>query len=168
VPFNRVANYRRKIVGAAGWALDRNGRSTLDPRMRVLAALPGTGYAMAFMIDLLCGPLNGMPFGPHIPGCITSCPGGGGSSFLSRSIRTFRRRLECRRRGGADAREARCATRARRTRPCLLRRSGVSQRGRASTRESVEAGLRREIEAVSKRSESRSRGEARSTKRKLP
>ena len=25
------------------------------------------GYALAFLIDLLCGPLNGMPFGPHIP-----------------------------------------------------------------------------------------------------
>jgi len=25
------------------------------------------GYALAFLIDVLCGPLNGMPFGPHIP-----------------------------------------------------------------------------------------------------
>ena len=25
------------------------------------------GYALAFLIDILCGPLNGMPYGPHIP-----------------------------------------------------------------------------------------------------
>ena len=25
------------------------------------------GYALALMIDLLCGPLNGNPYGPHIP-----------------------------------------------------------------------------------------------------
>lgn len=70
VPYNRVMNYRRenRPLGK-GWALDQHGRPTLDPHaVACLLPLAGhKGYAMAFMIDLLCGPLNAMPFGPHIP-----------------------------------------------------------------------------------------------------
>jgi ureidoglycolate dehydrogenase (NAD+) len=70
VPFNRIVNYRRENRPLqAGWALDQRGRPTLDPHA-VGCLLPFAGhkgYALAFMIDLLCGPLNGMPFGPHIP-----------------------------------------------------------------------------------------------------
>jgi ureidoglycolate dehydrogenase (NAD+) len=70
VPFNRIMNYRRENRPLlAGWALDQRGRPTIDPHaVGCLLPLAGSkGYALAFMIDLLCGPLNGMPFGPHIP-----------------------------------------------------------------------------------------------------
>ncbi|MEO7598410.1 MAG: Ldh family oxidoreductase [Opitutus sp.] len=70
VPFNRIMNYRREGRPLQpGWALDGDGQPTLDAAaVGCLLPLAGhKGYAMAFMIDLLCGPLNGMPFGPHIP-----------------------------------------------------------------------------------------------------
>jgi ureidoglycolate dehydrogenase (NAD+) len=70
VPFNRIMNYRREGRPLQpGWALDAQGRPTVDAAaVGCLLPLAGhKGYAMAFMIDLLCGPLNGMPFGPHIP-----------------------------------------------------------------------------------------------------
>lgn len=70
VPFNRIVNYRRENRPLQpGWALDQRGRPTVDPHVvGCLLPLAGhKGYALAFMIDLLCGPLNGMPFGPHIP-----------------------------------------------------------------------------------------------------
>ena len=70
VPYNRVMNYRRenRPLGR-GWALDAKGRETTDPHaVACLLPLAGhKGYGLAMMIDLLCGPLNGMPFGPHIP-----------------------------------------------------------------------------------------------------
>jgi len=70
VPYNRVMNYRReKRPLQPGWALDQRGRPTLDAEaVGCLLPLAGyKGYGLALMIDLLCGPLNGMPFGPHIP-----------------------------------------------------------------------------------------------------
>ncbi len=70
VPYNRVVNFRREGRPLQpGWALDRRGRPTLDAQAAAcLMPLAGyKGYGLAFMIDLLCGPLNGMPFGPHIP-----------------------------------------------------------------------------------------------------
>jgi ureidoglycolate dehydrogenase (NAD+) len=70
VPYNKVVNARReKRPLQAGWALDRRGRPTLDAEAAAcLLPLAGyKGYGLALMIDLLCGPLNGMPFGPHIP-----------------------------------------------------------------------------------------------------
>jgi ureidoglycolate dehydrogenase (NAD+) len=70
IPYNRVVNYRRENRPLQpGWALDARGRVTVDPHaVECLLPLAGhKGYALAFMIDLLCGPLNGMPFGPHIP-----------------------------------------------------------------------------------------------------
>jgi ureidoglycolate dehydrogenase (NAD+) len=75
VPFNRVMNCRRENRPLEpGWALDARGRATLDARaVSCLLPLAGhKGYALAFMIDLLCGPLNGMPFGPHIPPMYTA------------------------------------------------------------------------------------------------
>jgi ureidoglycolate dehydrogenase (NAD+) len=67
---NRMMNARREgqPVGD-GVALDHEGRFTTDPDA-VAALLPMAGhkgYALAFLIEVLCGPLNGMPFGPHIP-----------------------------------------------------------------------------------------------------
>lgn len=75
VPFNRVMNCRRENRPLQpGWALDARGRATIDPHaVACLLPLAGhKGYALAFMIDLLCGPLNGMPFGPHIPPMYTA------------------------------------------------------------------------------------------------
>jgi ureidoglycolate dehydrogenase (NAD+) len=70
VPWNRVVNARREGRPLEkGWALDASGSPTTDPgAVDCLFPLATyKGYALAFLIDLLCGPLNGMPFGPHIP-----------------------------------------------------------------------------------------------------
>ena len=69
VPMNRVMNARRENRAfPPGLAVDRDGRDTTDPH--AIAALrpmaEHKGYAMAFVIDMLCGPLNGMPYGPHL------------------------------------------------------------------------------------------------------
>ena len=53
-----------------GWALDKEGRPTTDPK----AAVEGTvmpmagykGYVLSMMIDILCGCLTGAAFGPHL------------------------------------------------------------------------------------------------------
>lgn len=70
VPWNRVMNARRENKPLEeGWALDARGEPTTDPHA-VACLLPlgdYKGYGLAFLVDLFCGPLNGMPFGPHIP-----------------------------------------------------------------------------------------------------
>ncbi len=70
VAFNYVMNARnenRNIPNDV--AYDREGEPTENPHyvasLRPMAE--HKGYALAFMIDLLCGPLNGMPFGLNIP-----------------------------------------------------------------------------------------------------
>ncbi|MGZ5047720.1 MAG: Ldh family oxidoreductase [Usitatibacter sp.] len=75
VAWNKVLNAR--IEGRAldeGIAVDAEGRPTTDPN-EARAAIPlggpvygYKGYGLAFMIDLLCGVLNGMTFGRHING----------------------------------------------------------------------------------------------------
>jgi len=73
IPWNRVMNARREGHALpAGLALDADGNEATDPqRARALRPLGGPqqgykGYGLALMIELLCGPLNGNPFGPHI------------------------------------------------------------------------------------------------------
>ena len=70
VSWNRVENARRENRPLEkGWALDKHGLPTTDPNA-VACLLPlaaHKGYALAFLIDLLCGPLNAMPCGPRIP-----------------------------------------------------------------------------------------------------
>ncbi len=70
VPINRVMNARRTgSLLPEGLAFDDRGDPTVDPN-RVAGLAPAAehkGYALGFLIDILCGPLNGMPFGPHIP-----------------------------------------------------------------------------------------------------
>jgi ureidoglycolate dehydrogenase (NAD+) len=70
VPWNRVMNARRENTALEpGWALDAQGKPTIDAHA-VACLLPlddYKGYGLAFLIDLFCGPLNGMPFGPNIP-----------------------------------------------------------------------------------------------------
>lgn len=69
VPLNRIMNARRENQPLEpGWAVDKNGVETIDPHA-VAGVLPMAGhkgYAMAFLIDMLCGPLNGMKYGPHL------------------------------------------------------------------------------------------------------
>ncbi|MEN4921080.1 Ldh family oxidoreductase [Achromobacter spanius] len=73
IPWNRVMNARRDGVALpAGVALDARGRDCTDAQAaRALRPLGGEeygykGYGLAMMVELLCGPLNGNPFGPHI------------------------------------------------------------------------------------------------------
>jgi ureidoglycolate dehydrogenase (NAD+) len=69
IPFNYIMNARnenRSIPNDVAYNLD--GDATEDPN-DVTALRPMAehkGYALAFMIELLCGPLNGMPFGLNI------------------------------------------------------------------------------------------------------
>jgi ureidoglycolate dehydrogenase (NAD+) len=74
IPWNRVRNARRE-----GHALppdvtvDAQGAPTTDAQAAAAvvplggAAYGHKGYALALVVDLLCGPLLGNPYGPHIP-----------------------------------------------------------------------------------------------------
>ena len=73
VAWNKVMNAR--IEGKAlapGLTVDGEGRPTTDPyHAAALVPLGGTeygykGYGLAMMIDLLCGALNGMGYGPQL------------------------------------------------------------------------------------------------------
>lgn len=73
VAWNKVMNAR--VEGnalAPGLTVDGEGRPTTDPALaRALVPLGGAdygykGYGLAMMIDLLCGALNGMEFGPRL------------------------------------------------------------------------------------------------------
>lgn len=69
IPFNYIMNARnenQKIPNDV--AYDKEGQPTEDPHaVASLRPLAGyKGYAMALMIDLLCGPLNGMAWGPNL------------------------------------------------------------------------------------------------------
>ena len=73
VAWNKVLNAR--IEGhelEPGLAVDDEGNATTDPH-KARAAIPlggpvygYKGYGLAFMVDLLCGVMNGMTFGRHI------------------------------------------------------------------------------------------------------
>ncbi len=69
IAFNYVMNARnenRPIPDDV--AFDKDGEPTEDP-YAVTALRPMAehkGYALAFMIDMLCGSMNGMPWGPNI------------------------------------------------------------------------------------------------------
>jgi len=74
IPWNRVMNARREGHPLPpDVAIDAQGRSTTDAQAAVAVTPLGggdyghKGYALALMVDLLCGPLQGNPFGPHIP-----------------------------------------------------------------------------------------------------
>jgi ureidoglycolate dehydrogenase (NAD+) len=69
IAFNAVMNARRdgrKLP--PGVALDEQGHPTDEAdEVAALTPLAGhKGYALAMLIEILCGPLSGMPFGPHI------------------------------------------------------------------------------------------------------
>lgn len=74
IPFNRVRNARREGHPLPpDVAIDAQGALTTDANQAVAvtplggAAYGHKGYALALVIDLLCGPLLGNPYGPHIP-----------------------------------------------------------------------------------------------------
>jgi len=73
IAWNKVVNAR--VEGkplADGLTVDGEGRPTTDPHLaQALVPLGGSeygykGYGLAMMIDLLCGALNGMAFGPRL------------------------------------------------------------------------------------------------------
>jgi len=69
VPWNIIMNAR--MAGqpvAPGLGVDAAGAESTDPE-QIVAVRPAAGhkgYALAFAIDMLCGPLNGMNYGPHL------------------------------------------------------------------------------------------------------
>lgn len=74
IPWNRVMNARREGQALpAGVAVDEAGQDcTAAEDIRALRPLGGPdyghkGYGLALVIELLCGPLNGNPYGPGIP-----------------------------------------------------------------------------------------------------
>jgi ureidoglycolate dehydrogenase (NAD+) len=74
IPFNRVRNARREgHLLPADVAVDARGAPTTDANAAVAVTPLGgreyghKGYALALVVDLLCGPLLGNPYGPHIP-----------------------------------------------------------------------------------------------------
>jgi ureidoglycolate dehydrogenase (NAD+) len=74
IPWNRVRNARREGHALPpDVAVDAQGEPTTDADAAA-AVLPlggrdfgHKGYALALIVDLLCGPLLGNPYGPHIP-----------------------------------------------------------------------------------------------------
>jgi ureidoglycolate dehydrogenase (NAD+) len=73
VAWNKVLNARIENVPLEpGLTIDAAGAPTTDPHQAAaLIPLGGNtygykGYGLAFMIELLCGALNGMSYGPHI------------------------------------------------------------------------------------------------------
>jgi len=74
IPWNRVMNARREGHALPpDVAIDAGGRLTTDANAAIAVTPLGgesyghKGYALALMVDLLCGPLNGAPFGRQIP-----------------------------------------------------------------------------------------------------
>jgi ureidoglycolate dehydrogenase (NAD+) len=69
VPLNRIMNARRENRPVPpGLGVNAAGQEVTDPH-EIVALKPMAehkGFALAFLIDLLCGPLNGMAFGPHL------------------------------------------------------------------------------------------------------
>lgn len=74
IPWNRVMNARREGHALPpDVAIDAHGRTTTDANAAVAVTPLGgagyghKGYALALMVDLLSGPLNGNPWGTQIP-----------------------------------------------------------------------------------------------------
>jgi ureidoglycolate dehydrogenase (NAD+) len=74
IPWNRVRNARREGHPLPpDVAVDAQGEPTNDAATAAAvvplggAAYGHKGYALALVVDLLCGPLLGNPYGPHIP-----------------------------------------------------------------------------------------------------
>lgn len=158
VPYNLILNHRRE--GRAlkyGWAIDERGRPTIDPHAATcLLPMAGyKGYALAFMIELLCGPLNGMQFGPHIPKMYTDLSKRRrlGSFFIAIDPARFAGGKSLPRVATRMAREARAQPRANAAEPVLAPGDPefMCAKKRAVEGIPIEAGLRQEIASWSKR-----------------
>ena len=67
--FNKIKQLReRKLNAPAGVGADSEGIETTDPNeIAMLLPIGGyKGYGLSLMIEILCGTLTGMPYGPHI------------------------------------------------------------------------------------------------------
>jgi ureidoglycolate dehydrogenase (NAD+) len=158
VTFNRIMNYRRENRALdAGWALDGRGRPTLDPHaVSCLLPLAGhKGYGLAFMIDFLCGPLNGMPFGPHVPKMYENLSQRRrlGSFFLAFDPARFGGGNKTRAAASRMVREARAQPRANPRQRVLVPGDPelLIEQGRKQSGIPIEAGLKKEIESWSER-----------------
>lgn len=69
VPWNFVMNAKREKKNVkAGLGVDELGNDSIDST-KIVAVKPMAdykGFALAFLIDMLCGPLNNMSFGPNL------------------------------------------------------------------------------------------------------
>lgn len=67
---NKVLHYKENGWNLeTNWAVDRNGRITLDPK-EAAALFPFggyKGYGLGLMVEIFCSILTGMSFGPFIP-----------------------------------------------------------------------------------------------------
>lgn len=70
VTFNKIRQLREEGLPApSGVGADREGVETADPdKITMLLPIGGyKGYGLSAVIEILCGLLTGMPYGPHIP-----------------------------------------------------------------------------------------------------
>lgn len=70
VTFNHVRQWREQGLAApAGAGADHEGVETTNPQaIHSLLPIGGyKGYGLSLAIEILCGLLTGMPYGPHIP-----------------------------------------------------------------------------------------------------
>ena len=60
---------RKGLSIPEGWAVDKDGRVTLDPKEGLSGALlpfgGPKGYGLAILVDIMCGVMTGSDFGPH-------------------------------------------------------------------------------------------------------
>ena len=106
VPWNVVMNARRENRPMdASLAYDATGQATTDPNaVACLKPMAGhKGYGLAMMIDLLCGPLNGAPWGPNIPAMY-------GDLSQRRLLGSFVGAIDPKRFAGGNPLPKRCAT----------------------------------------------------------
>ena len=69
VPWNYMINAKReKATVPLGLGVDGEGNDTIiaEDIVAVKPMAAHKGYGLAFLIDMLCGPLNGMNFGPNM------------------------------------------------------------------------------------------------------
>lgn len=70
VTFNKIKKLREeKRAAPAGAGADSEGNETADPeKIAMLLPVGGyKGYGLSLFVEILCGLLTGMPYGPHIP-----------------------------------------------------------------------------------------------------
>jgi ureidoglycolate dehydrogenase (NAD+) len=69
VPWNYMMNAKReKAKVPLGLGVDKNGNDSgvAEDIVAIKPMAEHKGYALAFLIDMLCGPLNGMNYGPNM------------------------------------------------------------------------------------------------------